>query len=412
MRGLIMDKLWVIEVIEKINSFGLGEQGVTRLAFDQAEKEAKKYLVQLMEQTGLAVCSDAFGNIIGRWEGKDRAAPAVATGSHVDTVPEGGRYDGVVGVVGGLAAIKELQKQGPLTYPLELIIFAAEESSRFGYSTMGSKAMIGSANVAAWSKAQDHAGILLTNALAQQGIELSCIKQAIRKKEELKAFIELHIEQGRVLEQMGRQIGIVETIAAPTRLKVVVEGRAAHSGTTLMEERQDALISAAMIILAVQEIAMEHSHRGTVGTVSVLKVFPNAINVIPGKVELGIDIRGVDQESIIETLQAVKDAISDIADGQETSASIDVLSSDKPVQLNCQVVGVIEAACHKLNYSCHKMSSRAGHDAMNMAQLTATGMIFIPCQEGISHNPDEYADPEDIMQGIAVLTETLRELAQ
>jgi len=407
-----MDKQWVLQVIEKLNTFGLGQRGVTRLAFDQAEIQAKEYVEELMREAGMSVRIDAFGNIIGRVEGLDKNAPAVATGSHVDSVPEGGWYDGVVGVVGGLAAIRELQTQQPLTHPLELIVFSAEESSRFGYSTMGSKAMVGTANVGAWSKAKDQSGTTLVAALTACGIDLSHLKQAVRSKEDLKAFVELHIEQGSVLERLGKRIGIVEIIAAPTRLNVVVEGVAAHSGTTPMEERQDALVSAAMIILAVQEIALEHSHRGTVGTVAVLKVYPNAVNVVPGKVELGVDIRGVEHESIIETLQAVKDAISDIADGQETPVSIQVLSSEKPVQLNSQVIGAIEASCQKLNLSYSKLNSRAGHDAMNMAHLVPTGMIFISCLDGISHNPDEYADPDDIMEGIAVLTETLRELAR
>jgi N-carbamoyl-L-amino-acid hydrolase len=179
-----------------------------------------------------------------------------------------------------------------------------------------------------------------------------------------------------------------------------------------MDERQDALVSAAMIILAVQEIAMDQDHKGTVGTVTVMKVHPNVMNVIPGIAELGVDIRGVDQESIIETIQEIKDAVSTIADGQETPVSIEVLTSERPVHLQQEVADSIEESCRRLGVTCRRMNSGAGHDAMNMAQIVPAGIIFIPCRSGVSHNLDEYATEEDIMQGIDVLAETLYQLAK
>ncbi|MCX7781244.1 MAG: Zn-dependent hydrolase, partial [Negativicutes bacterium] len=295
---------------------------------------------------------------------------------------------------------------------LELIIFAAEESSRFGFATMGSKAMAGLANLTAWSKAKDQAGITLAQALASQGLSFDRIQQAQRSKDSIKAFIELHIEQGARLERQGETIGIVDAIAAPTRLKMTVEGEAAHSGTTPMDDRRDALVSAAMIVLAVQEIAMEQSHRGTVGTVGALKVHPGVMNVVPGMVEMWVDIRGVDHDSIIETLQAIKDVVSDIAEEQETPVAIEVMSSEKPVHMHPEVIDTIDEVCDRLGVAYRRMNSGAGHDAMNMAQLAPAGMIFIPCRNGISHNPDEIAELDDIMAGIDVLTGTLRELAR
>jgi len=407
-----MEKEWVMATLEHLAEFGASERGITRLAFDTAERQAREYIEEEMRQAGLSVRRDAFGNVIGRMEGAESGAPAVVTGSHLDTVPEGGKYDGAVGVVGALSAIRQLKAAGPLTHPLEMIIFAAEESSRFGYGTMGSKAMIGMANIAAWSKAQDQAGVLFPAALAAQDIDLNKVKEAARQGEEIKAFVELHIEQGPVLERAEINIGVVEAIAAPTRLRITVEGTPAHSGTTPMEDRQDALVSAAMIILAVQEIALDESYRGTVGTVGIVKVLPNVMNVVPGWVEMGVDIRGVDHESIIDTIQEIKDAVSTIADGQETPVSIVVLTSDKPVPLHPEIVDTVEAASRSLNLSCRRMNSGAGHDAMNMAHIAPAGMIFIPCRAGISHNPDEYAAPDDIMNGIAVLSETLRQLAR
>jgi N-carbamoyl-L-amino-acid hydrolase len=407
-----MNKEWVMATIDKLAAFNKGEPGISRLAFSDEDRQAGDYIQGLMREAGLTVRRDAFGNIIGRLAGTDDSLPAVATGSHLDTVPEGGRYDGIVGVVGGLAAIKRLTAQGPLRHPLELIIFMAEESSRFGYATMGSKAMTGVVNQAGWAKAQDHAGISLSAAMGQLGFPLDRVREAARAKGDLKAFIELHIEQGPVLEKTGNNIGIVEAIAAPTRLKIVVEGNAGHSGTTPMDDRQDALVSAAMIILAVQEAALEQHHRGTVGTVGVLKNHPNAMNVIPGRVEMGVDIRGVEHDSIIETIQAVKDAVSTIADGQETPVAIDVMASDKPVPLNHDIIDTIEAACRKLGFSYKLMNSGAGHDAMNIAAIAPAGMIFIPCRAGISHNPAEHAEADDIMRGVDVLTEALRQLAE
>lgn len=407
-----MEKERVNAIIEQIAQYGKGTRGVNRPAFSQAEKQARDYMIGLMRQAGLEVMIDAFGNICGRLEGADKNAPAVITGSHLDTVPEGGNFDGVVGVVGGLAAIERLKVKGPLTHPLELIIFSAEESSRFGFATMGSKVMTGMTNLTAWSKAKDQAGITLPEALGECGLSFETIRQAQRAKETIKAFIEMHIEQGAVLERNRETIGVVEAIAAPTRVKMTIEGEAAHSGATPMGDRHDALVSAAMIILAVEEIALEQSHRGTVGTVGALKVHPGVMNVVPGMVELWVDIRGVDHESIIETLQELKDTVSDIAEERETPVSIEVMSSEKPVHMHADIVKIIDDNCRKQDASYRRMNSGAGHDAMNMAHIAPAGMIFIPCRGGVSHNPDEYAAIDDIMAGIDVLTDTLYELAK
>ncbi|MDT8900877.1 Zn-dependent hydrolase [Anaeroselena agilis] len=408
---MAVDREWVLATIAELAGFSEGGPGITRLAFSDEDRRAGEYIQELMRQAGLTVRRDTFGNIIGRLDGALPGAPAVATGSHLDTVPEGGRFDGVLGVVGGLAAIRRLAKQGPLTHPLELIVFMAEESSRFGFATMGSKAMTGLVNPA-WAKAKDHAGISFADALGRQGLNLADARSSFRPRDELKAFIELHIEQGPVLERTGKTIGIVEAIAAPTRLKIIVEGMAGHSGTTPMDDRQDALVSAAMIILAVQEIAMEQHHRGTVGTVGVIRNHPNVMNVIPGRVEMGVDIRGVDHDSIIETIQDIKDAVSTIADGQETPVAIEVVTADKPVPMNNEIIETIESVCGQLDMPYRLMNSGAGHDAMNMAAITSTGMIFIPCRGGVSHNPAEDSAPDDIMKGIDVLTATIRQLAK
>ena len=407
-----MDKIWLEKFIEDISMFGKGERGMDRLAFTESDRQGTQFVINIMKEFGMSVSRDAFGNVIGRLEGTDPAALPVATGSHIDTVPDGGKYDGVAGVAAALYAVKKLQERGPLTHPVEVIVFMAEESSRFGFATMGSKAMAGQANLNLWSKAKDKDGVSISDALRSFGLDLANIRETIRKPGEMKAFVELHIEQGPVLEANNKQIGIVTAIAAPTRLKITVEGFAAHSGTTPMEDRQDALVSAAKIVLAVQEIALEQSSHGTVGTVGNLKVHPGVMNVVPGLVELWVDIRGVNHESIIECLQDVKDAISNIAEDQRTQISIDILTSDKPVQLNEQVRGVITEAAKACGASYQDIHSGAGHDAMNIAAIAPTGMIFIPCRQGISHNPEEYAEIQDIQAGADVLTETLYRLAK
>lgn len=406
-----MDKEWAMEIIQHISEFGKADHGINRQAFSKADMQAKRYVIKLMQDIGMVVRQDEIGNVIGRLEGMDPRLPAVLTGSHLDTVPDGGKYDGVVGVVGGLAAMRRL-KERSTNHPLEVVVFAAEESSRFAYATMGSKAMTGRGNSKAWRKATDCEGISFPQALREQGLDFETIGNCMRNKQDIKAFLELHIEQGPVLEKEGHSIGIVEAIAAPTRLKITVQGVAGHSGTTPMEDRHDALVSAAAIILAIQEVALEQSRYGTVGTVGALKVYPGAMNVIPGLVELWVDIRGVDQKSIIECLQDIKDAVSTIAEGQETSMAIEMLSADKPVQMNQAITQVIEKVCRKAGKTYKRMNSGAGHDAMNMAYLAPAGMIFIPCHDGLSHNPDEYVNPEDITAGIDVLTETLYDLAK
>lgn len=406
------DKEWVINEIEEIACFGKGQRGITRLAFSEADILVQKYVMNLMEQAGLVVSRDSIGNIIGRLLGQDPSLPPVLTGSHLDTVPEGGKFDGVVGVVGGLAAIRRLQDMGPLAHTVELIIFVCEESSRFGFATMGSKAMVGMADSYAWGKAKDKNGNSFAKTMSQHNLSIEQIGDASRSGEAIKAFVELHIEQGRKLDKSGNHIGIVKAIAAPTRLKITVEGMADHSGATPMEERHDALVSAAMIVLAIQNIALAQSGHGTVATVGAMTVSPGSINVIPGLVEMLVDLRGANQENIIECLQEIKDEISNITEKQDTIVAIEMISSEKPVEMNLEIGEMIAKSCLDLGASYQVLNSGAGHDAMNMSKIAPTGMIFIPSKGGISHNPDEYTDYDHIMTGIDVLTETLYQLAK
>ena len=406
-----MDKAWVVATLDGIARFGKGERGFSRLVFGEAEWGAVEYVTGLMREADLAVRTDAFGNVIGRLEGREPGASVVATGSHLDTVPEGGNFDGVVGVIAGLGALMRLKARGLLRHPVEVMVFRGEESARFSIHTMGSKVMAGIASVEAWRKLQDHGGTRLAQALAARGLDLERIPEAVRRPEEFKAFVEMHIEQGPVLEEAGIPIGVVEAIAGPVRLKISVEGTASHSGTTPMGKRRDALVSAAQVVLAVQDEAAKRGERRIVGTVGVMKVHPGAMNVVPGRVEMWVDIRGIDAEDVAATARAVREAAARIADREGTRIRLETLSTDTPVPMDSDVIQTIEAACRRAGVAYRRMPSGAGHDAMNMAKLAPAGMIFIPCRRGVSHNPDEYAAPEDILTGIDVLTETLATLA-
>ena len=406
-----MNREWVQVTFDGIARFGKGERGFNRLVFSEADWAACEYFAGLMCDAGLAVRTDAWGNLIGRLEGAEPDAPAVATGSHLDTVPEGGNYDGGVGSVAGLGAMLRLKARGPFRHPLELIVFRGEESSRFGIHTMGSKVMSGIAGPEAWQHVKDQDGTPLAQVLAARGLDLARLPEAVRRPGELKAFVEVHIEQCFVLEQAGIPIGVVEAIAAPIRLKLTVEGVASHSGATPMGKRRDALVTAAHLVLAVEEEATKRAERRIVGTVGILKVSPGALNVVPGRAELWVDIRGIDATSLVETAAAVRIAAEGIAAREGTRVAVDTLASDTPVPMDPAVVAAIEAACRRLGVPYQRMPSGAGHDAMNMARIAPAGMIFIPCRGGVSHNPDEYAAPADIVRGMDVLTETLATLA-
>jgi N-carbamoyl-L-amino-acid hydrolase len=252
---------WILEQIETISQISQDKSGITRLAFTPADHQARNYIIALMQNSGLTVHIDTIGNIIGRYQPDlSTSCPAVATGSHLDTVPSGGKYDGVLGVLCGLAAINRL-KERTISHPLEIIVFAAEESSRFTLPTIGSKAMAGLITTATLNHIKDQNGISLASELANICGQNE-VSKAARQPKSIKGFVELHIEQGQVLEQGRISIGIVDKVSAPTRLKIVVEGTAGHSGAAPIEERQDALVSAAMIVLAVRNIAAEYEYPG------------------------------------------------------------------------------------------------------------------------------------------------------
>ena len=270
--------------------------------------------------------------------------------------------------------------------------------------------MTGSANLNAWERAVDSQGVTFPAALAAEGLSFENLKQCVIAEKTYQAYLELHIDQSKQLEERGAAVGVVEAIAAPTRFKMTVTGMAGHSGTTPMHDRYDALVSASELVLAIRNIANDHAEDDIVATVGNLKVYPGAMNVVPGKAELWVDLRGTDYEYIVESLQEIKDAALSIAEDYETPVTIEMLSADKPVAMDEELVAVAEKAAEEVGVEWMRSVSGAGHDAMNMAKITPAGMLFVRSRDGVSHHPDEYAAPEDIEAGVQVLTVMLHRL--
>lgn len=393
----------------------IGQQkggGITRLAFSDADWEAREVIIQLMRQAGLRIRVDEFGNIIGRKEGLNPNESVVMLGSHIDSVPNGGNYDGVVGVLGAIEVLQCLEdKKEQYEHPIEVVVFMAEESSRFGVATLGSKAFCGKLSFEQVTQYKDKEGISLYQALCHRGFLPEKIKQ-VQYKNIIKTFLELHIEQGKVLETTNKQIGIVTGIASPTRFKVIVTGRADHSGATPMNMRQDAATAAAEIILLVEQLAIKAGDQGVVGTTGVIKADPGVINVIPGRVELGIDIRGISLHSKQQVVSELMGEMDQMRKRRNVELEIITITDEIPVQLSHEMVEVLQDVCSIHPYQSMVMPSGAGHDAMHLASFAPTGIIFIPCKDGISHNPAEVASMDDIVAGTEILLSAIRRMAR
>lgn len=402
-----VNKERVNELLTGLAKFTAFEEGVTRLAYSPLDKEAQGWLLKQVQDLGLSVREDAVGNVFLRREGLEVDLPPVACGSHLDTVIHGGAYDGMCGVVGALEALYML-RDTQLKRSIEVLIFRAEESSRFGFATMGSKLLTGAATVDKLNKGGKKGDISFEEALRQWGCAPERASEAIIAPGSYASFSELHIEQGKVLEEKGINIGIVRNIAAPTRFKIHIQGMADHSGATPMGMRRDALVAAAKLILAVNEAAEDEKEHGTVGTVGVVEVEPGSINVVPGAVTLWVDVRGVEMASIKRTLEDIQAEAENVAVTDRVGVRIEMLTSDSPVPLDENLAVQTEGICKELSYSFLHMNSGAGHDAMHMAKIAPTTMVFIPCKGGISHNPAEYASLEDICRGIIVLGNILK----
>lgn len=398
--------------LENLSRFGgLEGGGISRLAFTSADREARDYLRDSLALQGLGTVQDAMGNMRARRHGTRDLAP-VMIGSHLDSVPSGGCYDGAVGIVAALEVIRALDDLGIETLrPIEVINFSAEESSRFGASTLGSKAMTGHLSQEHLHMYKDKDGVSLYEAMKLFGLNPDGLESVRIQPGDVYAFIEMHIEQGRVLESFGIPLGIVTSIAAPTRIRVFVIGRADHSGATPMDLRADALTAASEIILGVERIASVEAGPHTVGTVGYANAQPGVLNVIPGKVELGIDIRDIDKDSKDLAVRKIISLLEYVGNNRGVKVDYRILADETPVTLSGKIIGALEEAAQALGYPYRLMPSGAGHDAMYMAEVAETGMIFVPSREGISHNVAEYTAVEDIARGAELLLEAVLHLA-
>jgi len=385
--------------------------GITREVYTPTYAAALERVAAWMEEEGLEVRLDAVGNLFGRWEGAEPDAAAVLTGSHVDTTLNAGRYDGVLGVLGGIAAVRSLRDAG--TAPrcsIELVAWAGEEP-RFGTGCVGSRAAAGRLERADLDRLRDRDGTSMAAALREAGFDPDHLAEAQIDPAAVHALVELHIEQGVVLERGGESIGVVEAIAAPHDFRLTLRGAATHAGATPMRLRRDALAGAAEAMTALERIARESPSGTTVGTVGVVRVRPGAINVVPGEVELDVDVRDSDLAARTQVVDAVVAAARAIAARRGLELDVAPIVDDVPVACDPRIVAAVEAAARELGLPFRRMISGAYHDAMIMGARVPIGMIFVPSAGGISHHPDEYTAPADLENGVRVLAGTLARLA-
>jgi N-carbamoyl-L-amino-acid hydrolase len=384
---------------------------VTRIVFSEADLRARVYVKGLCEAAGLIIREDAVGNTFARWTGSDPGLPAVATGSHIDAIPNAGAYDGVVGVLGGLEAIRALQRAGfRPRRSIELVIFTSEEPTRFGIGCLGSRMMGGVLTPDRARALRDRGGLGLEELRGQSGFqgELESVRL---EAGHFHAFVELHIEQGPLLERDGVDVGIVTHIAAPASLRILIEGEGGHAGAMLMPDRHDALAAAAELILALESAAKATGAIDTVATVGVCEVFPGAVNSVPSRVRLETDVRDTDEARRDGVVESLKSAARDVSKRRGVEISIETVNADPPATCDVSIVEAVQAAAAASGLTFKRMVSRAYHDSLFVARVAPVAMIFTPCRGGVSHRPDEYASPKWVRGGVEVLARTLAVLA-
>jgi N-carbamoyl-L-amino-acid hydrolase len=383
---------------------------VTRVLFSEADLRGREFVKKLCREAGLALRADAVGNIFARWDGASGSLAPVATGSHIDAIPNAGRYDGVVGVLGAIEAIRAMKKSGHRPQrAIELIIFTAEEPTRFGIGCIGSRLLSGvlSSERAATFRDRDgksldewRRGAGYTGSLDSTRLPKNCYA----------AFVELHIEQGPILERENTAVGIVEKIAAPSTLRMQLTGVGGHAGAVLMPERRDAGLAGAEIALVVERAVIGTGSPDTVGTTGVFRVEPGAVNSVPCRALLEIDVRDTKLATRDAALVQIETAAAEICKRRHVTLQTDRLNVDPPAICDGSLVETVADVCRQQGVSHKKMISRAYHDTLFMAQVCPSTMIFIPCRDGVSHRPDEFSSPEQIEPGVRVLAQTLAQV--
>jgi len=411
--SLTIDRGRLLSEIDELASFSDAEApAVTRIVFTPTDLKARAWMKARCQETGLSVRQDAVGNTFARWDGSDPAASVVGTGSHIDAIPNAGKFDGVVGVLGGLEAIRSLQRSGfRPRHSIELLIFTSEEPTRFGVGCLGSRLLSGALSSEAAKKLTDNDGGTLDEVRRGAGFG-GDIERVKLPSGYYKAFVELHIEQGPLLERQQIPLGIVTNIAAPASLRISIEGSGGHAGGVLMPDRHDALCAAAELILAIESAARTSGAIDTVATVGICEVFPAAVNSIPSRVRLSADIRDTELQRRDSIMRSIETASDSISSKRQVSIHSELLNADAPADCAPAIIEALSQSCRKHELNFIPMVSRAYHDSLFMARIAPVAMLFIPCRNGYSHRPDEYASPEDIARGTLVLAETLAALSR
>jgi allantoate deiminase len=407
--ALSADAASVVDRLRELGLISAGGPGVNRPGYGPEERAAHERVALWMEQAGLHVSRDDVGNLHGRRDGTQPGLPPVWIGSHLDTVPEGGLLDGAYGVVGGLAALVEAEAGGPLPRTVEVVAFCCEEAARFGTGLLGSRGAVAGLSPSLLALT-DRDGVSLGGACDRLGIDVARARGPIVRPKEIGAFLELHIEQGPVLERTGAALGVVTAIAAPTYLRVTVEGEPGHAGTTPMELRRDALAGASEIVLAAERAACERS--GAVATVGSLTVWPGASNVVAGRVELSVDLRSLDPETKAELVRNVTQRIRAIAGERSLLISVNTLADMTPVGCDERLRRCIAEGIESVGEPPINLPSGAYHDAMSMAAVCPVGMLFVPSLGGRSHVQDEWTDPAHLELGVRAFARAIRSVCE
>lgn len=392
--------------LQELGQLGDSPEGMDRVAYSSEDIAGRDYTIKLMREAGLETRIDTAGNMIGRRAGSDDSLPAIALGSHTDTVPKGGKYDGALGVMGAIEVIRTLEDQGHRTrHPLEVINFTNEEGTRFHRWLVGSRSMSGLLEQEDLDAVDDD-GLPFGPCLADIGGDISRIGEAVRSPGELAAYFELHIEQGPYLHRSGTPIGVVTGITGRAVFEVEIEGKANHAGTTPMSTRRDALVSASKLVLAIQKMAAEQEIC-RVSTVGSIKAVPNAVNVIPGSASIGLEFRDTDMEA----LAAAEQELRRITDRASTDDVVDIgvhrhrFTTSVPITPEMQ--SLVAEAAENCGFEWESLPSGAGHDAQAVANIAPVAMVFVPSVDGISHSREEYSTPQDCANGAQVLLELL-----
>jgi allantoate deiminase len=396
--------------LSKIGS--TSEGGVTRPGYSEGEKQAKELVKTWMREAGLKVWEDGAGNVFGRLSSKDDSLPAIASGSHVDSVPNGGNFDGPLGVLAALEVVESWRETGfQPTRPYEVVIFSDEEGARFNGGFTGSMSLMGTLDIEKQLELVDYNGVPFQTVLETYGTNLDNLKKSSTHKNEIGFFIEVHIEQGKRLEKAGLPVGIVSGIAGPCWLEIAYSGKAGHAGNTPMNDRKDALAAASELILAVETFPKQVSDT-SVATVGKLHVHPNGVNVIPGDVNFFIDIRDIHENTRDQLVTLIIEKAKSIAKNRDIEIVITEKTNVRPVPIQKEIQKLLEEAVISQQIEPMFLPSGAGHDSMIVGEEIPVGMLFVRSKDGISHNPKEWSSLNDCIVSVHVLKNVVESLTE